>query len=72
MELLNQGEQAVYDVLTKRLAAGRGVPTRKELAGELGVQSTSSVNIRLRRIEAKGWIRIGKGKKPVHLPRRPE
>ena len=62
LEPLNQGEQAVYDALSKRLAAGRGVPTRKELAVELGLQSTSSVNVRLRLIEAKGWIQIGKGK----------
>ena len=38
------------------------MPTRKELATDLNLSSTSSINVRLRLMEAKGWIRIGKGK----------
>ena len=59
---LTPAQQRVYDFVKQQLAAGHGAPSRREVAAALGRNSASGINAHLKKIQAKGWLRIARNR----------
>lgn len=60
---LTEREQRCYDILLEHWKARKPMPTRQELAEEMGNRSANGAQQVLEQLERKGYVVLGAGKR---------